>query len=171
MKNRFLRTFLGVFCALSASSWITGCMTGEDKVTLDGIAGSSTQPYVEAFIEYRGPQERWSGPTAWTLQVVAKDNGPPEITVPLAWRQEENSTARKPAAQTVTAEEARVKIGALAATINEPDTGFSGCMYPIHARLIRADGKVLDKQGCRGQSHWDQAASGLVDYFMAAAGK
>ena len=146
-------------------------MTGEDKATLDAIAGAASQPYVEAFVEYRGPQERWAGPANWTLHVVAKDNERPEITVPSAWRTDQTTTARKPASQIVTGEEARTKIGALAAAVGESDAGFSGCLYPIHVRLIRADGNVLDKEGCRGQSHWDKAASGMVDYFMMAAGK
>ncbi len=167
-----MRALFGIVCALGIGSVVTGCMTGEDKATLDGIAGTSTQPYVEAYVEYRGPQARWAGPAAWTLQVVAKDSGAPEITVPLAWRNDVTTNARKPASQTITSEEARVKIGALAQAITDAgETSFTGCMYPLHVRLIRADGKVLDKQGCRGQSQWDQAASGAVDYFMAAAGK
>jgi hypothetical protein len=171
-----MRFWIGSACALVAyvvmGYAVTGCMTGEDKATLDAIAGNSSQPYVEAFVEYRGPQARWAAPATWTVHVVAKEGEKPQVTVPPAWRNEEaTTTARRPASQLITGEEARVKIGELASAIGDSKSGFTGCLYPIHARLIRGDGNVLDKEGCRGQSSWDKAASEWVDYFMAAAGK
>ena len=165
-----IKIFWLVISALAVAWTVTGCMTGQDKTTLDLIAGS-TMPYTEAYIEYRGPPDRWAGPANWILHVSSKDAQNPEITVPDAWKAADTVTARKPASQTTTSEESRAKIGALASAMEEEDSGYQGCLYPIHVRLIRADGFVLDKQGCRGQSHWAKAASETVDYFMIAAGK
>jgi hypothetical protein len=149
---------------------VTSCMTGQNQTTLDAIAGSG-QPYVEAFIEYRGPQAQWVGPANWVLHIVSKDSEKPEIVVPVAWAIDSAGETRKPASQLLTGEEVRAKLTALASTVGEEDSAFHGCLSPIHVRMIRADGNVLDKQGCRGQSRWAKAASDAVDFFLAAAAK
>jgi hypothetical protein len=151
---------------------ITSCMTGQNA-TLDGISGSVQQPYVEAFIDYRGPEGRWAGPAHFVVHVVAKDAQKPEIVVPGAWTEDWTSMAngRKPAAQSPSSEEIRARMSLLASVVSEDDPGYRGCLYPLHVRLVRADGNVLDKQGCRGESPWAKAASDAVDFFMASAAK
>ena len=168
--KKLTRAALSLGLGVAVGGAVTGCMTGQDKSTLDLIAGSLQQPYVEAYIEYQGPQQRWAGPANWVMHVTAKDSGEPEIILPDAWRQDATSLARKPASHGTTAEESRAKIGALAASMEEDDAGFHGCLAPVHVRLVRQDGYVVDKQGCRDQSHWAKAASEAVDYFLSAAG-
>lgn len=164
LGSKLLLTGAGII----AAAGVTACMTGQNQTTLDAITGNSTQPYVEAFLEFRGPQERWAGPANWVMHVVAKDGEKPQIVAPPAWMTETTSQARKPASQLLTGEEARAKLTGLASVASDGGSSFHGCMYPIHVRLIRADGNVLDKQGCRDQSHWAKAASEAVDFFLAA---
>jgi hypothetical protein len=148
-------------------------MSGQNQATIDAIAGTpavaEASPVVEAYIDYRGPQERWVGAAPFTLHVTAKNSEKPEVVVPPAWSQEAGATAeaRRPA-QVLTGEEARAKMAQLASALQEKDAGFAGCMYPIHVRLIRANGNVVDQQGCRGQSSWSKVASETVDFFMAS---
>lgn len=156
----------GVALALAA----TGCMTGQDKATLDAISGASQPTYVEAFVEYPGPAAKWAGPPSFVMHVLAKEGEKPEVTVPPGWLANWGtmSDARRPASQLLTGEEARAKIGELASAISDGGTDYHGCLYPIHVRLIRADGKVVDQQGCRGQSRWASAASDALDFFVAS---
>lgn len=149
-------------------SLVSGCMTGQNQSTFDAILGSS-QNYVEAFIEYKGPQERWAGPANWVMHVSARDSGAPQVVIPTAWTPTTVSpNVRKPASQGLTAEVARARLTTLAAAMNENDSGYKGCMYPIHVRLVRSDGGILDEQGCRDQSHWAKTASETVDFFVAS---
>jgi hypothetical protein len=170
LVNRISRSAVVTVVGIGIAGGVTSCMTGQNQTTLDAIAGSS-QPYVEAFVEYRGPQAQWAGPANWVIHVVSKDSEKPQIVVPAAWGVDSTSDTRKPASQLLTGEEARAKMTSLASTVGEDDSAFHGCLSPIHVRLIRADGNVLDKQGCRGQSHWAKAASDAVDFFLAAAAK
>ena len=152
---------------------ITGCMSGQNQATIDAISASTSSGEIavaEAYIEYRGPEERWAGPAGFTMHVTAKGSEKPEVVVPPAWSQHSGTTSetRRPA-QILTGEEARVKMGQLAAAVQDKSASFVGCLYPIHVRLIRTDGAVIDQQGCRGQSSWAKAASETVDFFMASA--
>jgi hypothetical protein len=67
----------------------------------------------------------------------------------------------------MTGDQAREKLSNLATAMAEDSSTYQGCMYPIRVRLIRADGSVLDKEGCREQSKWSKTASETVDYFIA----
>lgn len=157
-----------ILCAMGMGAiGMNGCMTGQNQTTLDAITGGATQPYGEAFVEYRGPQEKWAGPSNWVMHVSAKEGEKPRVSVPAAWMSDTSET-RRPASQLITGEEARAKIGELAVAMSEQSVDFQGCMYPVHVRLVRMDGKVVDRQGCRNQSHWSKAASEAVDFFLAA---
>jgi hypothetical protein len=173
MKTRGLSCIpLFTLFAITGAS-LTACMSGQNQATLDAINGSTGDgSIVETFIEYRGPQERWAAQSSFTMHVVAKSSERPIVVVPPAWANELGTTSetRRPA-QVLTGEEARAKMGQLAAAIQEKDTDFSGCLYPIHVRMVRVDGVVTDQQGCRGQSSWAKAASETVDFFMASVGK
>jgi hypothetical protein len=89
-------------------------------------------PFVEAFLEYVGPPERWAGPRTVSYRV----------------------SAREP--------EARAELGDLGQSMLETGLPFAGCLYPVRARLVRADGSVLEQQGCRGNSGWPVAAGRVI---------
>src|SRR5947209_8332355 len=60
----------------------SGCLSTQNQSSLDGTTskdGVSTQPFVELFVEYPGPQAKWAGPASYVLHVTAKDGGDAEI--------------------------------------------------------------------------------------------
>lgn len=54
---------------------------------------------------------------------------------------------------------AREKLQALAQSLATDTPDFSGCLYPVRVRLVREDGSILEKAGCRGQKGWPRLAS------------
>jgi len=155
---------------------LSGCMSMH-QTTLDGIQEEAeAQPYVEAYIEYAGPLNKWSGPSTFTVHVLAQSSGPAKISIsPRILRPIESKPTmakNRTLASTkseITAEMAREQLTHLATALNSPEQGFRGCMYPVRVRLIKADGSVLEKQGCRGQQGWTQAVSEAANNFITAS--
>lgn len=146
----------------------SGCVNGRNS-TLDEIAGvfsSDKAVYTEAFLDYPGPADQWAGPAHFILHVTAKDKVA-EVQIPAQWYPVA-SDHRAPASA-LTGEEARAKLSDLAASMRDDSGDYHGCLYPIRVRLIRADGNVLDKMGCRDQSRWSKTASETVDFFFSHA--
>lgn len=173
MKSQALgRMALGWGAGL-ASLLLSSCLGMQSQSTLDGIQGA-THPYVEAFIEYAGPHAKWAGPSNFMLHVVAKDAGAAKITVTPALFRDALPPAgmskdRAPASQGVPGEHARQRLAHMATSLQGADQTFKGCLSPLRVRLIRADGAVLEKQGCRGQSGWAKGASEAVSHFISAS--
>jgi hypothetical protein len=174
MKNKNGLKISAMSCALGAALVFgalgTGCV-GAHQGTLDEIAGALGQqePYTEAFIDYPGPSDRWAGPARFILHVTAKDKAV-DVKLPAQWHPVPSNDHRAPAA-VLTGDQARDKLANLATAMQEDSSSFRGCMYPIRVRLVRADGEILDKTGCRDQSRWAKTASETVDFFVAHAGK
>jgi hypothetical protein len=42
-------------------------------------------------------------------------------------------------------------------------------MFPVRVRLIRSDGTLIERQGCRGQAGWPRVASEVVNHFIEGA--
>jgi hypothetical protein len=152
---------------LSAGVIVSGCM-GAHQGTLDEIGASAHPAYIEAFIDYPGPAEHWAAPATFILHVTTKDRQV-EVKIPAQWHPVASAVpveGRAPSS-VLTGDQAREKLGNLAAAMEEDKSTYRGCMYPIRVRLIRADGGVLDKAGCRGQSGWSKSASETVDFFFS----
>ena len=47
----------------------------------------------------------------------------------------------------------------LAESISTDKTPFFGCLSPVRARLIRSDGSLVEKFGCRSFQGWASVAS------------
>ncbi len=160
---------IGVVAALSAS----GCLSMQSQTTIDGNETATNVPYVEAFVEYAGPQEKWAGPASFTLHVIAKDAGGATVTVQPALFTElppagMAAQGRTPASQGLPGELAREHLAHLATSLQGADQAFRGCLSPVRVRLIRADGSLLEKRGCRSQSGWNRVASEAVSNFITA---
>jgi hypothetical protein len=186
-RNSIAKVMGGAYLALILSGW--GCLSMQSQSTIDGnSANGSTQPYVEAYFEYPGPQEKWSGPASFILHVVAKDSGAAQITITPALvvdstapDHQENptvsqrvpasalSTAVSPAIHKMTGEEAREQLAQLSTALQGAQAPFRGCMSPVRVRLVRADGALLEKQGCRSEMGWSRAVSDSVSSFMNAS--
>ena len=180
MKRSLIVFAVGVF-----AMGLSGCLSMQNQPSLDALQQSggnsqSAHPYVEAFVEYRGPQEKWAGPTTFMLHVIAKDAGIAKISVmpalfgtaPKLVPGEDGAThARTPASVDVKSggmagETARTHMNMMAAALQGGEETYRGCLSPVKVRLIRTDGAVLEKQGCRGQMGWPKAASEAVNQFI-----
>jgi hypothetical protein len=69
----------------------------------------------------------------------------------------------------MSAENARELLANLAVSLQGAEGAFRGCLSPVRVRLIRADGILVEKQGCRGQNGWSHIASQSADRFLTAA--
>ncbi|MGK5086633.1 hypothetical protein WDW86_03675 [Bdellovibrionota bacterium FG-2] len=172
-----LGTLVGVVLGFS------GCMGLHQGSSVDGTPSAqqaSEKPYVEAFFEFPGPQEKWAGPPSFILHVVARDAAATEITVtPELYgkrgpqkNMENNPTMasdRRPASQTLTSQATRDYLATIATNMQTAASAdFSGCLYPVRVRLVRSDGALLEKQGCRSQAGWARSAGEAVNYFVTA---
>ena len=164
-----------------------GCLSTQTQSSLDGSQPAS--PFVEAYVEYPGPQDKWSGPASFVLHVTAKDKGFVQIVTAPAWASEEAKAVPIPAPKAVEvhgrvpasvlsktanqrqmgAEEARELIAQLHTAIQGAGAPFKGCMSPVRVRLVRADGGLVEKQGCRSEIGWARAVSETVNVFVSAS--
>lgn len=170
-----------------------GCLSTQTQTSLDG---TQSAPYVEVFVEYPGPQERWSGPTSFLLHVSAKDEGSAQIVTTPGWADESagneapsQTPGQAPAPQSVpmsarvpasalgkavgkrqmSAQEARELLGNLNIALQGAAAPFKGCMSPVRVRLVRADGALTERQGCRSEIGWARAISETVNIFVGAS--
>lgn len=191
----------GTGVVLLATGW--GCLSMQSQSTLDGPSStsSSSQSYVEAYVEYPGPQFKWAGPASYILHVTAKDAGLAQITMTPELKQAEKSrveshdeevtsSTRAPAAaapmdtsapasvppptsvpsfRNMTSDEARAQLAYMANALQGAQAPFRGCMSPVRVRMVRANGSILEKQGCRSEQGWSRAVSETVSAFVDAS--
>jgi len=165
------------FAVLSASFVMaaSSCLGPQSQMTLDEIQGSvGSQPFVEAYIEYGSPQEKWAAPSAFMLHINAKDTGTAKLTLtPQIFGQakpEATLQTRAPASISqagMSSNIARDHLNELGVAIQGADQPFSGCLNPVRVRLVRQDGALTEKQGCRGFG-WTRTASEKVNTFLSA---
>jgi hypothetical protein len=155
-----MKMLFGVVTCIIAA----GCVGMHGQSTLDAIA-DQVQPsfFVEGFIEYAGPGEKWGGPATLVLHVDAKEGSAPVVSVNPALSTSRNSAE---GSTTMSVTKAREQLAVLATALSSGESGFRGCMYPVRVRLIKADGGLVEKYGCRGQSGWSRAASEAMNEFL-----
>jgi hypothetical protein len=158
----------------------SSCMSIQNGGTLDQLANAIASPIVEAYVEYPGPHAKWAGPASFVMHVDARGTGIAKLTVVpslvLPAHHTEGRVANRVLAsvkdetqeQGLSAEAARQHLGNLASTLGQPESTFKGCLAPVRVRLIRANGALIERQGCRGQSGWTKAASETVNRFVTA---
>lgn len=174
---KFIRVLAG--CALvTVLIVISGCLGMQGQATLDetvdAVKGKTaeSQRFVEGYIEYPAPQEKWAGPVHMILHISAKDGGPVQVEVNPTWFKPqapvEIQRRTLASAPLISGEDARTRLAFLGRAIQEeaPQV-FQGCLTPVRARLIRADGTLLEKQGCRSQQGWPRAASEIFNQFVS----
>jgi hypothetical protein len=192
---RFWIAVLPVVSALSLSACVSSMQNSPAldalKSAADGSSGSSS-PFVEATVEYPGPSGRWAGPASFLLSLNAREAGDARIQIlPQLWGPEavppavrpaggglahgngDGVGSRVPASQTlgIPAEFVRERIAHLFSAL-QADTaksaGVGGCLYPVRIRLVRADGGLVERQGCRGLGAWTGAVSAFTSEFLTA---
>ncbi len=161
----FLLGLSGVFSACTG-------LQNPSSLDLFGSAAKSVSPIVEAYFELGGPEARWAGPTSWSLRVEAREGefakvvSQPEVRGKVS--AELHGTGRAPAeAKGIPLETAREALGDLATQIQTDAQTFAGCLSPVRARLIRQDGTVVEKYGCRSHTGWPQAVSKVMADFAS----
>ena len=200
MISRIRKSELAWLGAVSAALLVaTSCSSIQDE--LQGRSPASvavtSESFVEAFIEYAGPAERWAGPDPLMVQFSAREGDQPfSLVSQPVWKspvgiqagagrapashggmEHGNSVGTNghdPVAQQVTegegshrknwsAEDLRMRLAQLADSVQESKIEYpGGCLYPVRIRLLRADGGVIEKSGCRSSRGWVKDASALV---------
>lgn len=195
-------------------SSVSGCMNAQNHGALEAIQSMKQEEekpealsFVELFIEYPGPQEKWAGPANFVLHVKAKENGPAMVMATPSWfnspiakhepkeppqgimaarlatantapangaakgaakgakgANDGSSVNRGPASEYV-----RDQMNRLAAAMKEDTPSFRGCLSPVRIRLVRSNGALVEKAGCRSEKGWPHVASELVEQFMSAS--
>lgn len=153
---------------------VSGCFGSRSHEFLEALedelgASLVEKQFVEGYLEYAGPPDRWSGFETFILHVRARDRGNAEVVVTpssfgkkdrtLSTNQPKNQTAEGMPSDT-----ARERFATLAQAFEKsPRMDFSGCFYPVRVRLARRNGEILEMRGCRGQKGWVEEVSKLVD--------
>ena len=186
------RSVIACGFVLAWSGW--GCLSMQSQTSLDTVntsAVNAAQPFVEGYVEYPGPQAKWSGPASFIVHVTAKDAGDALITTIPALLSEVSSpgplpspptppelSQRTPAAsilsqsavfKKMTSMEAREQLTRLASALQGAQAPFKGCLSPVRVRLVKADGVIVEKQGCRSELGWSRAVSEAVSSFVDAS--
>jgi hypothetical protein len=172
MKRIAIVVVTGIALTLAAAS----CVGNHGQSTLDAISGSiqdkTPKPIVEAYVEYPGPQERWSGPSTLAVHITARDGADPSVSVSPNIFQLDGAIPTPPKRSALTTQIVRERL-ALVATALSVNTGKmdepGGCLYPMRARLIRSDGSLIEKRGCRSPIGWAFQASDAATDLVAAA--
>ncbi len=173
---------------------LAGCAGGGSLSTvveaLEGV--QNTSPFVEAYVQYIGPDARWAGPALWMLHVTARDGGSPSVelspalpavkipvTAPelavrapasaLGMVQMPTPPEQAPARKVYSTEEVRERLLGLAGAIQAADAETQACSTVVRVRLTRADGSVLERQGCRASPYWSQMVSEFAAEYMGAS--
>ncbi len=185
--NQETKRWALILAMMTASGCVSGGPGGLGGVVdaLEEMQGNAS-PVVEAYIQYPGPDARWAGPVLWSVHVSARDASSlrfevapalpraqvlPELSnrVPasaLGMTQSKDGAAAA-AAVVLGLEDVRDRLKHLAAAVSASEEEDSACQSVVKVRLTRADGSVVEKQGCRGSSVWTQVASELAAEFMA----
>jgi hypothetical protein len=169
-----VRIVVGIF-VLTAFIFLSGCQGGIHHLSASGAAPEqateSGPPFVEAMLEFVGPPERWAGPKTVILHLQARDAEPASVLV----TPNPGMPIPRPGGGAVSAAGhlsqpiARAELRALGGTMLETQASFTGCLYPIRARLVRADGSVLERQGCRSNTGWPVAVSRILSNAIETA--
>ncbi len=172
-----MKSIRNILFVVGAGVMGSACLSMQNQTTLEGIQGAAG-PYVEAYIEYPGPSDKWAGPSHFILHVLAKDSGMAQIAVTPALFKPVAVDPHAPGAKAIGAvteltrtpgmsgEAAREQLGRLMTALTGGEASFRGCLSPVRVRVIRADGAVTERHGCRGGKGWSKAVSESVDQFI-----
>jgi hypothetical protein len=155
----------------------TGCVGSQPQSAMDAMEAGMA--FVEGYIEFGGPDARWAGPESIILHVDARDGVDAKLDLtPTIFKRGGKkggaSTARRALASAgnavaIPSEAVRGMLADLAATLDSPDRAFRGCLSPVRVRLIRSDGAVVERQGCRTQIAWTRTASRIFSDLLSLA--
>jgi|GEM_PF-6444614 len=173
-----------IIFALTLAS-VVGCVTAEKKA--EKVEAGEKIPFVEAYIEFLGPNEKWAGPSTYLLHVNANESRDdlvqieispellefekPSVIEPTQRKKEKNPAILNRVLASKTSEKinqkiAQKRLNELALAMQEEDVSFEACLSPLKVRMTRVDGKVFEKEGCRGVDGWPKKASELSSQLI-----
>lgn len=167
-------SLLGLF---GLAAVMAGCLGAQQQSTLDNmgaaVTGGKSQavPVVEAYFEFAAPHEKWAGPAALNLHLVAREGD----FAKLKW----TSRTLQPTLSALPGQVlnphanfrvplgvAREALAQLEKGIKEGNEPFFGCTSPVSLKLIKANGAIVEKQGCRSDRGWPKLASQLTSDWL-----
>lgn len=146
--------------------FFSGCFSSTGDTVGDDVSDNG-MPFTEAFLEYPGPHERWAGPQNFILHVQTKNPGNPRLT--LTPQLQGGQIGRQGIALGLSTEAVREELARLKTALQQKDQPYYGCLSPVRVKLIRLDGVLVERQGCRGQEGWPRVASEVVSHFLESS--
>lgn len=185
MKTPILRT-IRALVLLTAAASLPACFaipTKKEVARATPAAAMAESPIVEAYMEYVGPPERWAGPQTLVVHLTAKDPEFAQLTVnpPIAEAGAllaplSNSSLAGPrrplldGANRLSYGVAKDNLSFLASSVKEsPDPQFTGCLYPLRLKLVRSNGAVIERNGCRSLQGWPVVFSDVTSRVLTAS--
>ncbi|MEK7692149.1 MAG: hypothetical protein AAB425_14130 [Bdellovibrionota bacterium] len=177
-----LKAKFGIAITFPSLLLLSACMGMQNHETAFDLLAEqgSVQAFVEGYIEYPGPAAAWSGPASLVVHLKAREGqwASVAVTPDFLGNKTPSESPQRAARKLANAisgldgmlstSKAREQLGFLAMALSAENQGsYTGCMYPIRARLIRSDGTILEKQGCRGFSTWSKMSSEFAEQWMA----
>jgi hypothetical protein len=171
MKTPMNRIQYGASCALFLI--LTGCFGSSNSTTVgdNAVAGDSSQPFTDAFIEYSGPHEKWAGPQTFTVHISTKGEGKAKVFISTSVFKTGSHVNKeiRSVSTDLTVQAAREQFARLYTVLQAKDTPVQGCLSPVKVRLVRADGVLVTRQGCRGQTGWPRVASEITNHMIESS--
>jgi hypothetical protein len=198
MHSLDLRTLLVGLISAAAGVGCAGTGNGSLSTVVEALEGArNVSPFVEAHVQFIGPDARWAGPALWSLHVSAKEGDRPilEVTPKLPEASSKSSpnsriagdlegVRRGPASALgmtqrasvstdwdlgPTSEKIRERLALIASALQAAEAETFACSTTVRVRLARADGSVVERQGCRGSVQWSQTVSEFAAEMMSAS--
>jgi hypothetical protein len=151
---------------------LSGCFGSNNDTFEDHpLEDDPTQPFVEVVIEYPGPRDQWAGPQTFSVRVTTLKEGPAQIeVVPSLSGSTSHPVGRHShSAHALSVEAVREEFARLNHAMLVQEASFLGCLLPVHVKLTRADGAIMERRGCRSQGGWIRVASEVTHHFVELA--
>jgi hypothetical protein len=154
--------------------FLSGCFGSNQETTnSDGssFADDPSKPFTDVYIEFLGPHQKWAGPQSFTIHVNAVGSAKAKVTLTTGVFKGGNHSSKNIQATSygLSTEAVREEMARLSAALQANETSVRGCLSPVRVRLIRVDGALITRQGCRGQGGWVHVASEIANHFIESS--
>ena len=136
---------------------LTSCFGSSKSTVLDGDGSDDANPlYTEVFLDYGGPHAKWAGPKDLVIHLTARNGkeGVLSVTHP-------NFKSSHVQSQ-IPIEQAREQLMRLHQQLTQEEVPIVSCSSPMRIRLVRSDGALIARMGCRGEGGWERLASEMT---------
>ncbi len=136
-------------------------------IPLDERKQVSTVPVGEALVQFFTlGNSVWRQPGMVSYHVVLQGAEQAQISVASAEGRSENLSLHKEDASQVT--HIKTDLSELVEALGGDQKEYSACVFKVRVRMVRTDGSVFDKSGCRSARGWSRGASRLARTIATA---